>query len=260
MGSAVHELMHALGWYHTQSRSDRDSYVDIHFENMDEEWQYQFKVKNSNVYEQVQKCRPYNYGSIMHYDDKAGSNNGKNTITTWDSRKQGVIGQDGGLNPQDIEEIDRYYFGSKKCTVSKSPVTSDTTEVLVGKSIAIKTIHNTYLRAEPGRHAKVDTQRFVGDWERFSIEQVSGQNGVFAIKTIHNTYLRAEPGVGAKVDTQKYIGDWEKFTIEEITGQNGVFAIQTAHSTYLRAEPGHHAKVDTQTYIGDWEKFRFQRI
>ena len=66
-----------------------------------------------DVYEQVQQCRPYNYGSIMHHSENAFSKNGEKTITTKDSSKQGVIGQSDGLNAQDIEEINAYYFGHK---------------------------------------------------------------------------------------------------------------------------------------------------
>ena len=262
MGTAVHELMHALGWYHTQSRPDRNSYVFILDENIEEGKEHNFDVAtDDDVHEKVQKCRPYNYGSIMHYSEKAFSKNGGKTITTWDSGKQGVIGNRDGLNAQDIEEINSYYFGSKKCTVSKIPV-SDTTKVPVGQPIAIKTTHNTYLRAWPGGRSKVDTQTYIGGWENFTIEKVSGQNGVFAFCTNHGTYLRAElGGAGSKVDTQTFIGGWERFTIEEISGENGVFAIRTVHGTYLRAEPGGAgAKVDTQTYIEGWEKFRFEHV
>lgn len=33
-GTAIHELMHALGFYHTMSRRDRDRYVQVNYDNI----------------------------------------------------------------------------------------------------------------------------------------------------------------------------------------------------------------------------------
>jgi len=33
-GRSIHELLHALGIFHEQSRADRDQYIDVKFENI----------------------------------------------------------------------------------------------------------------------------------------------------------------------------------------------------------------------------------
>ena len=33
-GTAIHEIMHALGFFHEHARIDRDDYVKVNYENM----------------------------------------------------------------------------------------------------------------------------------------------------------------------------------------------------------------------------------
>ena len=116
VGTAVHELVHALGWHHTQARPDRDDYVTINWENImeDEKRNFEQEEVDNEVFQKVQKCRPYNYDSIMHYGKDTWSKNGSTTIKTKDSSKQDVIGKR-ELTAQDIDEIKTYHFGGNIC-------------------------------------------------------------------------------------------------------------------------------------------------
>ncbi|XP_057309869.1 astacin-like [Hydractinia symbiolongicarpus] len=61
-GVIVHELLHALGIFHEQSRADRDSYVQIHLENVQQGLEYNFD-KESTESLGVE----YDPKSVMHY-------------------------------------------------------------------------------------------------------------------------------------------------------------------------------------------------
>ncbi len=75
-GIVAHEFMHALGFYHEQSRYDRDNHVRILFENIRSGTEGNF-AKHSQV---TTSLGDYDYRSIMHYTYKSFSVNGLPTI------------------------------------------------------------------------------------------------------------------------------------------------------------------------------------
>ena len=48
-GTAVHELTHAIGFYHMQSSYDRDDYVTINTENIVQGLENNFKIEDNNT-------------------------------------------------------------------------------------------------------------------------------------------------------------------------------------------------------------------
>lgn len=71
----AHEVGHALGLSHEQSRSDRDSFVRIHLDNVHPGARGNFRKAITTIHS------PYDFRSIMHYGANAFSINGGPTIT-----------------------------------------------------------------------------------------------------------------------------------------------------------------------------------
>ncbi len=65
VGIIMHELLHALGFFHEQSRPDRDQYVKIHWENVQSKYEDNFMKYGFDKITTLGS--PYDYGSIMHY-------------------------------------------------------------------------------------------------------------------------------------------------------------------------------------------------
>ncbi|XP_069559845.1 meprin A subunit beta-like [Brachyistius frenatus] len=112
ISTVEHEFLHALGFYHEQSRFDRDDHVTIAFENIRQGFENNFrKVSNENSNTQGV---PYDYWSVMHYDKNAFANGNGSTIITKDPKFQDVIGQRMEVSPRDVLELNLLY----KCNSS----------------------------------------------------------------------------------------------------------------------------------------------
>ena len=101
----LHELGHVLGLWHEQSRSDRDQYVRIIWENIQEHARYNFEKRVSDGID----YKEYDYHSIMHYSPYAFSKNGRLTI---EPLLPGItIGQQYSLSNSDIAAVNAMYPG-----------------------------------------------------------------------------------------------------------------------------------------------------
>ncbi|XP_010891170.2 low choriolytic enzyme-like [Esox lucius] len=103
-GIIQHELLHALGFYHEHTRSDRDQYVRIN-------WNYvaDYATDNFQMQDNNNLNIPYDYSSVMHYDKKAFSNDlSKETITPIPDESV-KIGQRREMSDIDILRVNKLY-------------------------------------------------------------------------------------------------------------------------------------------------------
>ncbi|HEU0054067.1 MAG TPA: M12 family metallopeptidase [Longimicrobium sp.] len=103
-GNTIHEISHALGMYHEQTRCDRDSYVVIHLENVIKGYENNFQKQCNGASDVL----AYNEGSIMHYGPYDFSSNGLPTIVSLRGLDN-QMGQRSGLSSTDVGTIDGLY-------------------------------------------------------------------------------------------------------------------------------------------------------
>ncbi|XP_054748155.2 zinc metalloproteinase nas-13-like [Lytechinus pictus] len=105
LGTIVHELMHAVGFHHEQTRTDRDDFVYIYRQNIIRGLEYNFDKYEQTYIDHL--GTQYDYLSVMHYHMTAFTSNGQPTIVARDTRYRLDYRSD--FSENDIRKINIYY-------------------------------------------------------------------------------------------------------------------------------------------------------
>uniref|UniRef100_UPI0037E9B6E1 meprin A subunit beta n=1 Tax=Semicossyphus pulcher TaxID=241346 RepID=UPI0037E9B6E1 len=114
LGTVEHEFLHALGFWHEQSRADRDDYVNIMWDRIEPGKEHNFKTRDDTVSSALGV--PYDYGSVMHYSKTSFNIGSEPTIITKIPKYMDVIGQRMGFSASDLAKLNQLYNCTKSST------------------------------------------------------------------------------------------------------------------------------------------------
>lgn len=102
----AHEIMHALGFIHEQNRTDRESFVRVAWENIEDSARINFQLFPESLMIASGKGA-FDFHSIMLYHPSAFSKNGQPTM--WPTDLGNEISPSLSLSPDDILRLNKLY-------------------------------------------------------------------------------------------------------------------------------------------------------
>lgn len=120
-GIVIHEFMHAIGFWHEQSRADRDRHVTINWSNILPDMKFNFDKKTNWLTQDL--GQNYDYSSVMHYGAYDFAVNPY--VPTIMPKVHGVtIGQRIGFSQLDVDGINKLYQCSKVTPTLPGPTST----------------------------------------------------------------------------------------------------------------------------------------
>ncbi|KAK0409239.1 hypothetical protein QR680_004426 [Steinernema hermaphroditum] len=113
-GIIAHEIAHALGFYHEQSRYDRDQYLSLNLWNVKRQAISNFRKETPET--NINYDLPYDFGSDMHYSEEGFAiNKMRPVMVARDSLHQHTMGQRIAPSFLDVLMMNKHYQCLGRC-------------------------------------------------------------------------------------------------------------------------------------------------
>lgn len=106
LGTAVHQMVHAVGFLHEQNRPDRDQFLTIDHDNILPGQENSFDVTQGSVVN-----TPFDYDSIMLYGESAFSKSASRKTMVDKTGKHKLVEpyEKTGMSPTDVFKVKQFY-------------------------------------------------------------------------------------------------------------------------------------------------------
>jgi hypothetical protein len=233
--TVMHELLHSLGFWHEQSRYDRDNYITIDMTNVPPDQRHNFQIEPGSP------TSPYDYKSIMHYHAFAFAlDKTKTTIRCKNtSSASGQVCDLGGneLTIQDIAGINTsYFYNADIAKVDYKALVEFYKNIPMAKKV----------QGQPGM---IDESS-----KATKIKDVPVADGIYMIKDIttlrYVTVANASNDNGALAQlSDKAGGENQKFAVTRVG--DGVYLLRAMHSGKYLNVTGQSEAADAT--INQWD-------
>lgn len=187
--TVVHETLHAAGFIHEQSRSDRDDFVEILFDNIDNNMGYNFDrdIFSRNV-------TTYDFRSVMHYGPqsfgKIDTRGNRMTTIRPKSSSNNTIEAGRELSALDIQGVNTLYPTNASCSNRTKKIKSlsiSGTDGKLGSDIYERIVSAGWSDAEPIMvNSTLKYMMFLNEKSTYAEIRTIENNGTFGSTPIYN--------------------------------------------------------------------------